>query len=49
MSTATGYAFARFRVEVGRRQLLRDDGAVPLTTKAFDTLLMLVRHLLREK
>jgi Tol biopolymer transport system component/DNA-binding winged helix-turn-helix (wHTH) protein len=39
------YAFGDFCLDTGRRLLLRRDGEpVPLTPKAFDTLLVLVRH-----
>jgi DNA-binding winged helix-turn-helix (wHTH) protein/Tol biopolymer transport system component len=39
------YAFGDFCLDTGRRLLLRRDGEpVPLTPKAFDTLLILVRH-----
>lgn len=39
------YEFGDFRVDVVKRLLLRRDGeTLPLTPKAFDTLLYLVRH-----
>src|SRR4051812_7908952 len=38
------FEFGRFRVDVAGRHLLRDDEVVPLTSKAFDTLLILVRY-----
>jgi len=38
------YAFAGFRIDVTERSLLSDAGAVPLTPKAFDTLLFLVEN-----
>jgi TolB-like protein len=39
------YEFGDFRVDAGRRLLLRLDGrTLPLTPKVFDTLLYLVRH-----
>jgi DNA-binding winged helix-turn-helix (wHTH) protein len=39
------YEFGDFRVDAGRRQLLRMDGrTLPLTPKVFDTLLYLVQH-----
>src|ERR1700693_2893699 len=38
------YEFDGFRVEAGKRLLLRDGAAVPLTPKVFDTLLHLVQH-----
>jgi Tol biopolymer transport system component/DNA-binding winged helix-turn-helix (wHTH) protein len=39
-----GYAFGAFRVDVPSYQLRHDDAALPLTPKAFDTLLVLLRH-----
>ncbi|MDX6696287.1 MAG: hypothetical protein QOF02_3890 [Blastocatellia bacterium] len=38
------YEFGQFRVDTLKRLLLRDGQIVPLTAKAFDTLLALVRH-----
>jgi len=38
------YEFAGFTVDVIRRQLLSEGTALPLTSKSFDTLLMLVRN-----
>jgi len=38
----TSYEFEEFRLEPGRRRLLRGGESVPLTPKAFDTLLVLV-------
>lgn len=38
------YEFGPFRVDPIRRLLLRDDEAVALTSKVFDTLLVLVEH-----
>lgn len=38
------YEFDTFRVDALKRQLLRDGAPVQLTSKAFETLLMLVRH-----
>jgi len=38
------YAFGSFRVDPDRQILLRDDHPVPLTPKAFETLLVLIRH-----
>ncbi|MET0754123.1 MAG: tetratricopeptide repeat protein [Pyrinomonadaceae bacterium] len=38
------YEFDTFRVDALKRQLLRDGKPVSLTSKAFETLLMLVRH-----
>jgi len=42
--TETAYAFGEFRVEPARRLLLHRGEPAPLTAKAFDTLLELVRH-----
>src|SRR5262249_32238841 len=36
------YEFGPFRIDVGERLLLREGEAVPLTPKAFETLLLLV-------
>ena len=36
------YEFGPFRIDVAERQLLREGEAVPLTPKAFETLLLLV-------
>lgn len=48
MGTSIGpgihYEFGPFRVDPDRRLLLRDDQPVPITPKAFDTLLILVRN-----
>jgi DNA-binding winged helix-turn-helix (wHTH) protein/tetratricopeptide (TPR) repeat protein/TolB-like protein len=46
MSIGTGlaYAFGPFRVEPEKRLLLRDGIPVPLTPKAFETLLILLRN-----
>src|SRR5262245_15377075 len=49
LSTANdrqSYEFGEFRLDAGRRQLLlKDDGrALPLHSKAFDTLLVFVQH-----
>src|SRR5207237_2757978 len=42
-SAAAGvYCFGPFRLEAGERRLLRDGKLVPLTSKAFDTLRLLV-------
>lgn len=38
------YEFESFRVDVAERLLLRDGEMVPLTPKAFDTLLILVEN-----
>jgi DNA-binding winged helix-turn-helix (wHTH) protein/Tol biopolymer transport system component len=38
------YRFGPFRLEVGKRRLWRDDQLVPLTRKAFETLLVLLRR-----
>lgn len=38
------YTFGRFRVDIGRRLLLRDGAAVPLTPKGFDILALLLRR-----
>jgi DNA-binding winged helix-turn-helix (wHTH) protein/tetratricopeptide (TPR) repeat protein len=41
---AENYEFGEFRLEVGKRLLLRRGEAVSLTPKVFETLLQLVRH-----
>jgi len=38
------YEFGPFRMDAGRQLLLRDGAPVPLTPKAFETLLLLVQH-----
>jgi TolB-like protein len=38
------YEFGEFRIEAGKRLLLRDGAPVPITPKAFDTLLLLVQN-----
>ncbi|HEU4479393.1 MAG TPA: winged helix-turn-helix domain-containing protein [Pyrinomonadaceae bacterium] len=38
------YEFGNFRLDAAKRLLLKDDEAVPLMPKAFDTLLYLVEH-----
>ena len=38
------FDFGPFRIDASQRMLLRDDTPVPLTPKAFDTLLLLVRN-----
>ncbi|HEY6507548.1 MAG TPA: winged helix-turn-helix domain-containing protein [Vicinamibacterales bacterium] len=40
----TQFCFGPFRVDPGTRQLWRDDRLVPLNTRVFETLLVLVRH-----
>ena len=48
MAMATGpkvfYEFGPFRVDLDKQILLRENHPVPITPKAFDTLLILVRH-----
>jgi DNA-binding winged helix-turn-helix (wHTH) protein len=46
MDKKTGhfYAFPPFRLDARKRLLLRDNQPVPLTSKAFDTLLLLVQN-----
>ena len=39
-----GYEFGPFRVDKTKRRLLRNGETVPLTPKAFDTLLVLIEH-----
>src|SRR5688572_10167595 len=48
---STSYVFGPFRLEPAKRRLLRDGEPLPLTPKAFDTLLLLVqnRELVMEK
>src|SRR3989441_3970437 len=43
-SLSGGYAFGPFRVDLARHVLLRGSDVVPLTTKALDTLVILVRN-----
>ena len=43
-NTSATYQFGPFRLEVGERRLLCDGRAVPLRTKVFDTLCVLVEH-----
>ncbi|HEX8174238.1 MAG TPA: response regulator transcription factor [Pyrinomonadaceae bacterium] len=38
------YEFGPFRLEVGERRLLRDGKPVPITSRIFDLLLLLVQH-----
>src|ERR1044071_5262343 len=42
--TICEYRFGEFSLDTGRRVLLKNDKPVPLTPKAFDTLLVLVRE-----
>jgi len=44
IETSQLYEFGPFRVDGVRRLLFRDDQQVPLTSKAFDTLLVLILH-----
>src|SRR5215212_8356290 len=44
MNPIASYQFGPFSLEVGERRLLRDGSAVPLRTKVFDTLCVLVQH-----
>src|SRR5580765_6924470 len=46
MPTASGatYEFGPFRLEVDERRLTREGRAIPLRTKVFDTLCVLVEH-----
>lgn len=44
MQATRFYDFGPFRIDVNRRLLLRSGERVPLTVKAFDTLLALVEH-----
>jgi TolB-like protein/DNA-binding winged helix-turn-helix (wHTH) protein len=43
-SRSGGYSFGPFRIDLARHVLLRGSDIVPLTTKAFDTLVALVRN-----
>src|SRR5690349_15828808 len=38
------YHFGPFRLEIDERRLLQDGSAIPLRTKVFDTLRLLVEH-----
>ncbi|MGH9146434.1 MAG: winged helix-turn-helix domain-containing protein, partial [Vicinamibacterales bacterium] len=38
------YEFGQFRIDIKARRLLRDGDVIPLTSKAFETLLILVTH-----
>ncbi len=42
--THQAYEFDGYRIETGKRRLLRAENPVPLTPKVFDTLLYLVQH-----
>ena len=44
MTNDVTYGFGPFRLEIGERRLTRDGRAVPLRTKLFDTLQVLVEH-----
>jgi TolB-like protein/DNA-binding winged helix-turn-helix (wHTH) protein/Tfp pilus assembly protein PilF len=44
MAMAQAYEFGRYRLDVPARRLLRDGEPVPLTPKAFDTLLALIER-----
>jgi DNA-binding winged helix-turn-helix (wHTH) protein/pimeloyl-ACP methyl ester carboxylesterase len=44
LDSGATYQFGPFRLEVGERRLLNDGRAVPLRTKVFDTLCVLVEH-----
>ena len=43
-NTSATYQFGPFRLEVSERRLLCDGRTVPLRTKVFDTLCVLVEH-----
>jgi len=43
-ASAPLYQFDSYRVDTQKRQLLRDGETVPLTSKVFDTLLILIQH-----
>mgnify|MGYP003346669357 CR=1 FL=1 len=43
-TASSGYEFGPFRLDVGSYQLLRDGAEVDLTSKVFDTLLLLIRQ-----
>jgi TolB-like protein/DNA-binding winged helix-turn-helix (wHTH) protein/Tfp pilus assembly protein PilF len=43
-SSTTDYQFGEFRLDAAKRQLWRNDLAVPLTPRVFETLLYLVEH-----
>ena len=38
------YTFGPFRIDVSAHRLLKDEAVVPLTSKVFDTLLVLVKN-----
>src|SRR5882762_8794494 len=40
----TTYAFGPFRIDLSAKRLWRDDAVVPLTARAFDTLVVLVKN-----
>src|SRR5262245_53595070 len=42
--TARVYRFGRFRVDIREQRLLREDVALAVTPKVFDTLVMFLRH-----
>src|SRR4051812_18904809 len=44
VTSSPTYQFGSFRLEVGERRLLREGSIVPLRTKVFDTLCVLVAH-----
>src|SRR5690349_19657578 len=44
VTSSSTYQFGSFRLEVGERRLLREGSIVPLRTKVFDTLCVLVAH-----
>ena len=44
LQTSPQFAFGQFRVDAGTRQLWCDDRLIPLNTRVFDTLLVLVKH-----
>ena len=43
-SKSGGYEFGAFRLDLGQRALLRGHAQLPLTAKAYDTLLVLIEH-----
>lgn len=43
-STAAGYEFGPFRIDMERYLLLREEETIPLSPKVFETLLYLVQH-----
>jgi pimeloyl-ACP methyl ester carboxylesterase/DNA-binding winged helix-turn-helix (wHTH) protein len=44
VTSSSTYQFGPFRLEVGERRLLREGSIIPLRTKVFDTLCVLVTH-----